>query len=428
MSDSLPVGSMITTDPSRAVIEMDVEAVFPMRRTTTTRSPQRPDDSSEASVAMIRTARQRFQGYVSPGRAGFERSTTVSFNAPSRRNDTDFSMESIPRDKIVKRTLHPWSVHHSLSTSNWIATIGRPAPLEIGGNTGKMRYVQFIFKTEKEARKFCKAYAPPKPLISNMCQLCGKQGRFRHCKNCGVCCCDQDMTKWGTRMIPKTYLGVEGGKVVRVCKSCDWLSNAFCLSLLQGRHGDALDLFETGNINLRTCFADIHREAMFPVHCAVMGGSLEIVKWLIDVQLCPISAKADPKTGRALSVQTSSQRTLLDLAMTGKPKLDILSFLIMKGLSIDDVKDRSLAPKTLEALMKAGIRCDEQMPQDLHVVEPLEESIATIEDACNICLEKTMDCVLSPCGHQFCCSDCGKRLTNCPVCKAECSVLKIFRS
>jgi hypothetical protein len=41
----------------------------------------------------------------------------------------------------------------------------------------------------------------------------------------------------------------------------------------------------------------------FPVHCAVMGGSLDLVRWLVDVQLCPLSVNRGPK-GQLLSVQS----------------------------------------------------------------------------------------------------------------------------
>jgi hypothetical protein len=66
-------------------------------------------------------------------------------------------------------------------------------------------------------------------------------------------------------MIPKTYLSRDpsvAALTVRVCKSCDWLSNAFCMALLQGQKENAIRIHETGNINLRCTFADIHKEAM----------------------------------------------------------------------------------------------------------------------------------------------------------------------
>jgi hypothetical protein len=92
------------------------------------------------------------------------------------------------------------------------------------------------------------------------------------------------------------------------------------------------------------------------VHCAVLGGNCHILKWLVDGQCCPIAVKRDVHTGRMQSVQTSTGRSLVDLAMTGKPKLEILSYLVMnKKLSVLDTKDPSLAPRALEALLRAGV-------------------------------------------------------------------------
>ena len=62
-------------------------------------------------------------------------------------------------------------------------------------------------------------------------------------------------------MVPRTYLSTTS-LTVRVCSSCDWLSNAFCIALLQGRADDAKLLYDTGNVNLRSSFAAIHGEAM----------------------------------------------------------------------------------------------------------------------------------------------------------------------
>ena len=173
---------------------------------------------------------------------------------------------------------------------------------------------------------------------------------------------------------------------------------------------------------------------MFPVHCAVIGGSLQLVEWMVDGQLCPISATADPKTRRPLSVQTSANRTLMDLAMTGKPKYDILTFLLQKGLSIADAKNPQLAGRCLEALLKSGVNLVEPisnstaaLPANLVEVESQAESILSIEDACHICFEQQTDVVFTPCGHQLCCSDCAEQVTSCPVCKVPCSFLRVFK-
>ena len=232
-------------------------------------------------------------------------------------------------------------------------------------------------------------------------------------------------------MIPKTY--VHAGylpQVVRVCSSCQWLSNAFCLALLKGRFQDAVRIFETGNVNLRACFADIRSESMFPVHCCTLGGNLQLLQYLVDSHLCPISVKRDNKTGKMLSVKTSSDRTLIDLAMIGKPKVDLLMYLVNKGLSITDLADSSLAPKTLEALLKSGFvpggPQSAVMNNVMALVDQSEASVATVDNACTLCCEKSMNCVLNPCGHMLCCTDCGKQLATCPMCKVKCNVLPII--
>jgi hypothetical protein len=119
----------------------------------------------------------------------------------------------------------------------------------------------------------------------------------------------------------------------------------------------------------------------------VMGGNLELVKWLVESQDCPISVRRDPKSRMLLSVQTSSSRTLVDLAMTGKPKIDILSYLVRKKkLSVLDTKDPSLAPKTLQILMSAGFKFElrdigDGLNESLHILEPSDASVGTMEDA-----------------------------------------------
>ena len=155
-------------------------------------------------------------------------------------------------------------------------------------------------------------------------------------------------------------------------------------------------------MNLRTSFADIRGEACFPVHCAVIGGSLELVKWMVEGHLCPISATVDPKTHQPLSVQTSERRTLMDLAMSGKPKYDILTFLLKNGLSVTDAKNPQLAPRVLEGLLKSGvplttISSPHNDGPSIVEVESEAESMLSIEDACHICFERQTDVVFTPC-------------------------------
>jgi hypothetical protein len=192
------------------------------------------------------------------------RSGCRSGGVPQSSVVSDLDLSLLPHDKIFKRELHQWSVHHSLTTYNWIATIVTASGL-IQDPT-KPRYVQFPFLSEREARRFCKAYSPPKLMAAAQncdCKLC-KQPLVnpRNCRNCGVTVCDPCSARWGIRMVPKTYISVQNAtNTVLVCKSCDWLSNAFCMSLLQGRYRDALTLYETVSGNVFCCeiFSETYR-------------------------------------------------------------------------------------------------------------------------------------------------------------------------
>ena len=172
----------------------------------------------------------------------------------STSSGSRFDIEAMP--VIHRRSLHDYSVHCSPNTSKWIATILR------GGDV--RRTLQHSFKSEREARRFAKSFCPPKMRPgSRNCQICntGLNSKPAQCRNCGVCICDNCSLRWGGSMVPRTYLSTTS-LTVRVCSSCDWLSNAFCIALLQGRADDAKLLYDTGNVNLRSSFAAIHGEAM----------------------------------------------------------------------------------------------------------------------------------------------------------------------
>ena len=178
---------------------------------------------------------------------------------------SSFAVSLMPQT-IRPRTLHSFSVHYSTQTGRWIATL--PKVFEGEHQTDSKRCIQTFFSSEREARKFAKAFSPPKMMTppSPTCVICTipfhNRVRPHNCRNCGVTICDKCSTRWGIRQIPKTYVLHSNALTVRVCKSCDWLSNAFCMALLQGKFEDAVTLFETCNVNLRSSFAGINQEAM----------------------------------------------------------------------------------------------------------------------------------------------------------------------
>ncbi|CAL8400446.1 unnamed protein product [Boreogadus saida] len=61
-----------------------------------------------------------------------------------------------------------------------------------------------------------------------------------------------------------------------------------------------------------------------------------------------------------------------------------------------------------------------------------EESAAATkpdEELCRICMDYPVDCVLLECGHMVTCSRCGKRMSECPICRQYIvRVVHVFRS
>lgn len=237
--------------------------------------------NSNTTLDRFKSSEETMAGIVSHRSSGTPNAPTPS-DSSMRRNARVSCFDVSVMPTVRKRELHAFSVHFSVSTSKWIATLARPCEGQKIRFDEKRRCTSFSFSREREARRFAKVYTPPKMMTeATKCVCCSVpfNDKFFHCRNCGAQVCNTCSTRWGIRMIPKTYVtNPNASLTVRVCKSCNWLSNAFCMALLQGNYEQAMSIHGTGNVNLRTSFADIKKEAMFPVHCAVSLLSLSIEK------------------------------------------------------------------------------------------------------------------------------------------------------
>lgn len=63
-------------------------------------------------------------------------------------------------------------------------------------------------------------------------------------------------------------------------------------------------------------------------------------------------------------------------------------------------------------LMERAARLWEQHKQSQIDIEQMEE-----EDVCKICWDAPIECVILECGHMACCLNCGKQMSECPICK-----------
>jgi len=143
-------------------------------------------------------------------------------------------------------------------------------------------------------------------------------------------------------MIPDTY-NIKKEYFVYACKACDWLCNSFRLALLEGSHDRAVALYSTGNVNLHTPFANVKGELFYPVHCAVLGGNLDVLKWLVDENCCPIKsfrvAGNAKDSARYTAIVTSKGRSLLGIAMENED-LQIVRYLVVeKGIALSGEQD-----------------------------------------------------------------------------------------
>ncbi|KAL0185733.1 hypothetical protein M9458_017403, partial [Cirrhinus mrigala] len=50
------------------------------------------------------------------------------------------------------------------------------------------------------------------------------------------------------------------------------------------------------------------------------------------------------------------------------------------------------------------------------------------DNLCRICMDAIIDCVLLECGHMVTCTKCGKRMSECPICRHLNTVGRTSRS
>jgi len=312
------------------------------------------------------------------------------------------------------------------------------------------------FSTEAEANAAYEAHACPTMhsfIISPNCYICeSKFAVFRracHCRNCGVCICSHCSTTWPSSMIPSTF-NIKSVQTVKICIACDWLSHSFREALLSGNHDETLALYTTGNVNLRTPFANVKGEIFQPVHAAVMGKNIKIFRWLLDYHYCPICITNTPKQ----PILTSERRSVIDIAMKNND-IDILRYLIVeKNASVYGCQDLQTALHNLNSVIRLLPPCSDNhsaeatapllseeedhmnycLPEaeiilpEAKIIGKTDFDVASLGDnACIICYENEIDCVITPCGHQICCMHCSTNISTCPLCNVTSQFIRTYR-
>jgi hypothetical protein len=264
------------------------------------------------------------------------------------------------------RVLLAATVYHNAATNLWIAMINTNQKGDAKNpETANKHLKAFTFNTEREARQSAIANAPPKMVpfqSSPACFICkGSFAVFRHpshCKNCGVCVCNNCSISWNSKNIPGTY-NLKNESQVKVCQSCNRLSLSFKQALLAGDFDKAVAIYNTGNINLRTPFPSSKKdEVMWHVHCAVEGGNLKTLRWLVDQHFCPIKYcsslnKKSSSGGKETVLTTSKGRSVLSIALECH-KVDVMQYLVVEcNVSVYECKEITSALHALEVALMA---------------------------------------------------------------------------
>ena len=328
----------------------------------------------------------------------------------------------IGNTKVYSRQLIPPTIYYNTSCDQWNVEINNSSCDDTDKEEKKSTVIQsYSFQTEKEARTSAYANAPPQMIPfqqKDTCMLCPTKFTFfkrpKHCRNCGIVICSSYncCTSTSKKYIPSTY-NIKSEKDVTICNSCITISKRFKHALVNGRYGSAVELYMTGNINLRVPFmpssnkkkGSSNSEVIYPIHAAIEGKSEQSVRWLVDVHYCPLFASLPGnKNGGTMSVEggvvegvgsilasklissasgnkftkdgkdnvptlkTSKGRSVIDIAMKTQ-HVGILRYLINeKNVSVYDVEDIDLALGALEALVKAW-------PEDVESVDELDNSV-----------------------------------------------------
>ena len=141
------------------------------------------------------------------------------------------------------------------------------------------------------------------------------------------------------------------------------MSGTFKKALLESDYEQAIALYGSGNVNLRTPFPQFSNkkeEVMFPIHCAVEGGDLDTVRWLMEDHFCPVKViragggkRSKKGVSKDFPILTSKNRSVLTIAMESL-HVKILRYLVVdNGVYIYESKDLKGSLRALEAVLNA---------------------------------------------------------------------------
>ena len=124
-------------------------------------------------------------------------------------------------------------------------------------------------------------------------------------------------------------------------------SPGFVDSLRAGDVSKSLSFFSTGNVNLHNPMS-IYKSEEYPIHAAVEGGNIHLVRWLLEDRKCSIYIGAKKKP-----LKTTDELSCIAIAAYFGHG-DIMRYLVHKhGAKVTEITETAVLLRGLHAMLDA---------------------------------------------------------------------------
>ena len=323
-------------------------------------------DKVRTTTRVLNLASQYLRGKMDTF-SSFDLSSTLSMLDPGGSSKPSTSLSALSSSSggganfgTIRPVPRQYLNYHVRQRENgaWQATVSLVQPFVRGLYTDpqgtRPAYITMgFYGTEEGALAACRNHAPPvwaEPAKNCACYMCldGKNlyKSPLHCRNCGQLVCRKcSKSRWPQGMLPSTYHNNE--RTVRVCDACNHLAWNFRRALKDGDRTRVLELCASGNVNIWTPFL-VESVREYPVHCAAEGGSLEVLRWLIDELGCPLYETTDG----AAPLVTQKGDSVLGVAARYQRTAIMRWLVTVKGCKTSEIADRQQLWGTIDFLLR----------------------------------------------------------------------------
>ncbi|CAN7941644.1 unnamed protein product, partial [Ixodes hexagonus] len=157
-------------------------------------------------------------------------------------------------------------------------------------------------------------------------------------------------------------------------------------------------------------FEDIFIETLpcSPLHVPSQGFSQQC-----SLRLCVVHEADEVKDKLISTIMDEAILKFYSQFGIGQKKLrEAVTYLLDRGVPVTEIKERKQIEEALKVVTR--IKKDEVKPETKSTSEPAKNS-------CAVCLDEQKSVLFLPCQHLVTCVNCGTRVQECPMCRAEIS-------